>query len=456
MSAYWTNESVLAFAENRDPIEAAEKAAREVVFEAVEEGWEGPPFDPFALANILGIEVIPIDELRDARTVPVGGRKVAIEYNPTRPKHRVRFSLAHELAHTLFPDVAKVARYRDNPTAGPPDGWQLELLCNVIAAEFLMPADTLPALREGPLAIEQLLELRGAYGVSTEVLLRRATKLATYPVAMFAAAHTDPLTADSSFRIDYTVPSRAWKPPIYQGEQRPPDSVLAECTAVGFTAKRKESWSSELQNLFVQAVGTPPFPGQRFPRVLGLLRPQGVRSVSDVEPVVIRGDATEPRDSGPRVIVHLVNDKTPNWGGEFAQALRRQYPQAQENFRAWAKEDRSRLRLGAVCIAEVSPNLYVATIVGQRGYGHSARPRVRYGAIREGLEQVADFAKEKAAGIHMPRIGSGQAGGSWPLVREIVEETLTRQGILVMVYIPPGQPLQDDSEQASNELRLDI
>lgn len=120
MATYWTNESVLAFAGGRDPLGAIEEAARALVFEAVENGWEGPPFDPFELARILGIEVVPKDELRDARTVPLGGGEVAIEYNPTRPRHRLRFSLAHEIAHALFQDVAKIARYRDNPAAGPP------------------------------------------------------------------------------------------------------------------------------------------------------------------------------------------------------------------------------------------------------------------------------------------------------------------------------------------------
>ncbi len=455
MSAYWTNESVLDFARDRDPIEAAEKAAQDVVFGAVEKGWEGPPFDPLELAEILGIEVVPKDELLDARTLPIG-RKLVIEYNPTRPKYRVRFSLAHELAHTLFPDVARVSRYRNNPAADPPDGWQLELLCNIIAAEFLMPADTLPALREGPSQIEHLLELREAYGVSTEVLLRRATKLATYPVAMFAAAHVDPLSAASPFRIDYTVPSRAWRPPISRGERRPAGSVLSECTAVGFTAKDREDWSDRLRDLLVQAVGTPPFPGQRFPRVLGLLQPHGVRSVPDIEPTVVHGDATKPHGSGARVIVHLVNDKTPNWGGEFARALRREYPEAQDDFRVWAQTHHGGLRLGDAHITDVGSGLYVATIVGQHGYGPSARPRIRYAAVRDALLTVAHFAKDQGAAIHMPRLGAGQAGGRWLVIREIIEETLTRNGTPVKVYVPPGKPIEEVANPAGDELRLDV
>jgi O-acetyl-ADP-ribose deacetylase (regulator of RNase III) len=455
MGAYWTNESVLSFAGGHDPIDAIEQAAREVVFEAVENGWEGPPFDPFELARILDIEVVPKDELRDARTVPLGGGDVAIEYNPSRPRHRLRFSLAHEIAHTLFPDVAKTARYRDNPAAGPADGWQLELLCNVAAASLLMPTETLPMLRQGPLEIEDLIELRSEFGVSTEVLLRRATKLATYPVAMFAASRTDPSAARSTFRIDYTVPSRAWSPALEPGARRPPDSVLAECTAVGFTAKRNEDWSDELHSLAVQAVGTPPFPGQRFPRVLGLIRPRGVRPVADLAPVVVHGDATDPRGAGPRLIVHLVNDKTPNWGGAFARALRQRYPAAQNDFRAWANEDRRRLRLGEAFISEVADDLYVATIIGQHGYGRSVRPRIRYAAVREALATVARFAKENSATVHMPRIGAGEAGGRWALIREIVDDTLTRDEIPVTVYVPPGQRIREEPPPRE-ELTLDI
>jgi O-acetyl-ADP-ribose deacetylase (regulator of RNase III) len=455
MATYWTNESVLAFAGDRDPLDAVEEAARNVVFEAVQDGWEGPPFDPFELARILGIEVVPKEELPDARTVPIGAGEVTIEYNPARPRHRLRFSLAHEIAHTLFPDVAKIVRYRDNPAAGPQDGWQLELLCNVAAGELLMPTDTLPMLRTGPLEIEELMALRTTFGVSAEVLLRRATKLATYPVAMFAASRTDPSAARSPFRIDYTVPSRAWSPALEHGETRPSNSVLGECTAVGFTAKRQEDWSDALRDLAVEAVGTPPFPGQRFPRVLGLLRPRGLRPVADLEPVLVHGNATEPRGGGPWMIVHLVNDRTPNWGGAFARALRERHPVAQDDFRAWANEDRSRLRLGAGFIGEIEDDLYVATIVGQHGYGRSVRPRIRYAAVEEALATVARFASEIGATVHMPRIGAGQAGGRWPLIREIVADTLTRQGISVTVYVPPGQPIREEPH-AREELTLDV
>jgi Zn-dependent peptidase ImmA (M78 family)/O-acetyl-ADP-ribose deacetylase (regulator of RNase III) len=443
MTTYWTNESVLRFAGDRDPVDAVEAAAQELVLEAVEHEWQGPPFDPFELARIRGIPVVPMQELSDARTVPAGG-KVRIEYNPTRPPQRLRFSLAHEIAHTIFPDVAEAARYRNHPEHGPPDAWQLELLCNIAAGEILMPTASLPELREGELNIERLMALRREYGVSTEALLRRATKLSVKPVAMFAASRTDPQRAASPFRIDYAVPSRAWQPTLHAGQRRPADSVLAECTAVGFTARRREHWSRTLENVEVEAVGAPPFPEQRYPRVLGLLRPHGVRAVTETALTVLHGDATEPRGPGLKLIVHLVNDKTPNWGGAFARALRDRWPDAQDDFRAWVEADPRSLTLGAVHIGHTAAEIDIATMIAQHGYGPSASPRVRYGALKECLDVVAEYARANGASVHMPRIGAGQAGGRWPIIRELIEEALTRHGISVTVYVPPNQTIEEE------------
>src|SRR5205085_99091 len=95
---------------------AVTTAARALVFEAIEDGWSGPPFDPFELADRKGIRIVPRQDLYDARLVAddAGPR---IEFNPTRPQGRVRFSIAHELAHTFFPDYPEFARHRSGPRA---------------------------------------------------------------------------------------------------------------------------------------------------------------------------------------------------------------------------------------------------------------------------------------------------------------------------------------------------
>ena len=126
----WTNPSVVAFARGSDPVSAIQTKARQTVVEAAERGWQGPPYDPFQLAELLDISVLPNDAVLDARIVPVA-EGLRIEFNPSRPHGRVRYSVAHELAHTLFPDCAEMVRNRTPSVELRDDTWQLELLCNI-------------------------------------------------------------------------------------------------------------------------------------------------------------------------------------------------------------------------------------------------------------------------------------------------------------------------------------
>jgi hypothetical protein len=81
-STHWKHPSVINFSGGRDPIAVMLEKASDVTLSALQSGWEGPPFDPFALAEHLRIQVVPNSELLDARTVPVGAGKLRIEYNP--------------------------------------------------------------------------------------------------------------------------------------------------------------------------------------------------------------------------------------------------------------------------------------------------------------------------------------------------------------------------------------
>ena len=110
----WTNRSVVALAGKADPVQLIETMARQLVLRARDEGWMGPPYNPLVLADMLKIAVEANGDVSDARTVPTS-QGIKIEFNPTKPRERVRFSIAHEIAHTLFPDVAESTRHRKGP-----------------------------------------------------------------------------------------------------------------------------------------------------------------------------------------------------------------------------------------------------------------------------------------------------------------------------------------------------
>ena len=440
---FWTNPSVLGFAAGEDPVEAITARAREVAFDAVQEGWQGPPFDPIVLARSLGMEIAARDDLSDARVVAEEGR-LRIEYNPTRPRGRLRYSVAHEIAHTFFADVGNQVRHRTAIGAvdgGVGDDWQLEMLCNIAAAELLVPAVALPPeeLDDAATDIDRLMALRAAFDVSSEAILRRAALATRHQVTMFAAARARHGTASTPmFRLDYTVGSRGWDAGLARG-LRFDSKVLSECTAVGYTATGVERWTEGGPELDVLAVGIPPYPGQSLPRLAGmLLRDSRVSSVPTIS--YVTGDATEPRGDGPSLIAHVVNDAARSWGGRgFAVALGRRRRQAAEAFRAWTIASPDNLRLGHTHVVDIDEGITVASMVAQEGYGASDRPRIRYHALGECLASVRDAALQRGATVHMPRVGSGQGGGTWALVEDEIDRALCAHGVAVIVYTLPGE-----------------
>jgi O-acetyl-ADP-ribose deacetylase (regulator of RNase III) len=433
---FWTNPSVRAFSRDCDPVEAITSEARRVVFRALERGWQGPPFDPFKLAEILGIEMQPTSEVFDARTVPVGSR-FRIEFNPDRPRRRTRYSVFHEIAHTRFPDCAQVIRHRGAHSARRPDDWQLETLCNIAAAEFLLPAGSVSEL--GPLgaSIDTVLLLREKYEASAEAALLRISRLTSEQAVAFSC-HRE--RTAGKYTIDYATPTPGTRWSLRTGLALPVHSSVADCTAIGYTAKKTEKWPS-IGDVYVECVGISPFPGEVYPRVIGFARELKPQTVQELSIIYIRGDATSPRGPGKKLLVQLVNDSALSWGGHgFAAAVRRKWPTAQDAYTKQVVKDKTFLRLGNVILHNVAPDLILSSLVGQRGYGFSERPRVRYGAIRDGLVKLSSIAKQSAASVHMPRIGTGLAGGAWPVVEEIVREVLIGAGVPVFVYdLPQGR-----------------
>lgn len=442
----WTNPSVLSFAQGRDPLAVIVECARTLVLDALDSGWAGPPFDPIALANLLRIDVVAREDVPDARTLPVGGR-LRIEFNPNRPPQRVRYSLAHEIAHTLFPDCAEAIRSRSKHAGLRADDWELEALCNIAAAEILMPTGELQTPQPYDCAIERVLQLREQYLVSTEAVLIRLTHLANFATAAFAASRIESGRFRNRYRLDYVVASRDWHHVLPRRRLIPTPSLLEDCTAIGFTAKGQEGWIGNAV-FGLECVAIPPYPTCRYPRIVGFIK-------ESREPTVrprltkVRGDALHPRGSDHRVIVQVVNDATPNWGGPgFAPAVAAHWPHVQDDFRRFsAQQTKGRPPLGTVHISQAEDEISVASCVAQKGYGPSTKPRIRYAALRSGLERVAELAIGLGASVHMPQIGCGQAGGKWELVQELIETTLCARDVSVTVYYLPSAMMDSAGEE---------
>ncbi len=434
----WTHPSVTALAGEADPVTTVAEHARALVFDAVERGWSGPPFDPISLAELRGIELEPSAEVNEARLVPGPAGKFTIEFNPERPRNRVRYSVAHEIAHTLFPDASERIRYRNRTRTYEQDHWQLEALCDLAAAEILMPIGAGGDLQEIPVHIDAIAQWHEQYQVSMEAALLRVVKLTDTSCAAFAAARVDEHPdGPPSFRIDYCIGSRAWRQTVNLRGRTISSQALSRCTAVGYTAKASERWWSGGQLLKVECVGAPPYPESIYPRVVGVLLDEG-ESVPGSDIRYLVGDATAPHIEGNSIIAHIVNDKTPIWGAGFGKALANKFPDAQAEFRRWARSDAQNLRLGESHHTRLSDDLFAFHMIAQRGYKPAARPLIRYHALDSCLRDLARFASERQAMVHMPLIGTGHAGGNWPLIKELIREHLASSGIPVTIYMLPG------------------
>lgn len=152
----------------------------------------------------------------------------------------------------------------------------------------------------------------------------------------------------------------------------------------------------------------------------------------------VKGDATQPQGPGVKIICHICNDLGA-WGAGFVLAVSRRWLRPEEDYRKWYRDRNvtEDFALGNVKFVQVEDDIYVANMIAQKGLGYGTDgPPIRYLALAECLDKVADFAKELAS-IHMPRIGCGLAGGSWSKVEGLIQDYLCNRELSVTVYDLP-------------------
>ena len=147
-----------------------------------------------------------------------------------------------------------------------------------------------------------------------------------------------------------------------------------------------------------------------------------------------QGDATSPQSSGNKLIIHICNDKGA-WGKGFVMALSKKWSGPEEEYRGWytSKEN---FGLGEVQIVQVEPEVWVGNMVAQKGFQFQpdGTPPLQYEALTRCLQQVANIALGNQCSIHLPRIGTGIAGGRWKKIEPLLIRELSDKGLEVIVY----------------------
>ena len=171
-----------------DPEAAVRAKARSVLSEYLAMFGGDPPFNLEALASFRGLRSSS-DAPRhseDSEIAPQSDGSVVLRINRDRPITRQRFSVGHELGHTLFKDFRLKVQCRkatDRDWADPDD--QLEALCDIAASEFVFPTPWFPdRASELELTSQAVSGLASDYQASREATLRRLIEVRMEPMAV--------------------------------------------------------------------------------------------------------------------------------------------------------------------------------------------------------------------------------------------------------------------------------
>ena len=143
-------------------------------------------------------------------------------------------------------------------------------------------------------------------------------------------------------------------------------------------------------------------------------------------------------DAAESYIIHGCNAQG-KMGSGVAKVLFDRYPNVRTLYLAAyerARVDGKRF-LGTIHYCPNEPHNVINAIT-QDGYGYDGRLYADYEAIAEcflALDAIAPQGSMQA--VAMPLVGCGLAGGSWPLVSEIIERTSTNYQ--PVVYVPDGK-----------------
>jgi O-acetyl-ADP-ribose deacetylase (regulator of RNase III) len=148
----------------------------------------------------------------------------------------------------------------------------------------------------------------------------------------------------------------------------------------------------------------------------------------------VTGDAAAPQAEGSLVIAHVVNNRG-GWGKGFALSLSHHCPLAEAFYRDWFRKrryDGVPFELGQVQVCQVTSCVAVANMLAQDGYQSKVNTKpLNYDALARCLRTVSRWATDYKATIHMPRVGSGLAGGDWIVIESLLENHLAHNEVYV-------------------------
>jgi len=199
------------------------------------------------------------------------GQQLLLEFNPDRAPCRKNYSISHELVHTFFDDCFEMVHQRkSDPRAFDPQQ-EVEHLCQVGAAEILMPEeDFLIDLSQHGFTLNAIPELCDRYQASREAVARRMLSLSDQtaalvflsrrlkPVEMRNGSSVDGATPTPKMRILYGVQTPDFPAFMPKHKSSPDNSCVYDVRVANDIASGYEEWNvNGLSRVFVEAMALP-------------------------------------------------------------------------------------------------------------------------------------------------------------------------------------------------------
>src|SRR5258708_5379239 len=162
-----------------------EVVIRRLCGELLAEAGASVPVDMRMLASFCGVAEVAVTDQDEAGCIYFTGERLVIRTRGADSEQRRRFTVGHEINHTFFPGFRDERRSRADAAVGRFDRSQTEeYLCDVGAAELLLPRpEVVPRLR-GHLDLDAVVDLAALFEATIEATALRVAALCGRPAAV--------------------------------------------------------------------------------------------------------------------------------------------------------------------------------------------------------------------------------------------------------------------------------
>ncbi len=210
----WYSAAARSFTRTTGLIDAREAMVHQVVSLLDEVGIDEPPVDLRIVGSFQRVKDIQSVAIPQAgRLVPDGGGFI-IQVNAQHSRGKQNFTVGHEIGHILIPSYKERPRLVDDMTTGAYDpGREEEYLCDIAAAELLMPMSLFrPRAAAAGFNLHAVAYLARLFRASREAVAIRLVQTDLWPCAV-AVWHQAYKPTQQQVLGQPTFPGMEWAAP---------------------------------------------------------------------------------------------------------------------------------------------------------------------------------------------------------------------------------------------------